>query len=180
MLDNTHPRKHRGTSLSVTADLRLGSSPLNSPHSPVIKLPRDKLVLTSLPSSRAMLLTSFTALYPRIDATDHHYIRTMDLRLSLNHLTKWTGSFGQKATLSMITKLLFTCIATGLLMKESLGLFGFLRCPAQIILLSLSQGDVEESCLILYIKPTSIPGPAPEFRVLLGKVTNTSPQRSPF
>lgn len=79
----------RWLSLVLTADLRPSSFPLSLSHPPVIKHPSDKLVRTMFPSSRAMLLTGFTALRPSVDAIDHHYMHTTDPQLSsLNHLTK--------------------------------------------------------------------------------------------
>lgn len=154
--------------------------------------PSDKLMLTMLPSSRAMLLTSFTACYPGVDATEHHNIHTTDPWLScLNYLTKWTGSLRQ--------------IADGVA-------FCYNQAPVQIVVLpqlcwwkrilvylvylffsqlsnilpsinyksNLGQGMVEESCLTFCRKSTSIPGPATGFRCWLGRATNTPPQRRLF
>lgn len=43
------------SSLAISSDLRSGSSPSNLPHTPVIKLLSDKLVLTTVPGRRTML-----------------------------------------------------------------------------------------------------------------------------
>ena len=188
--DNLHRRKYRCPllpSLAITADLRSGSSPSSLPHPPVIKHSSDKLMLTLLPSSRAMLLTDFTAPCPRLDATDHHYIHTMNPWLSSsNHLTKWTGSLGQKAIPSTVTELLFRLFHCHSFVDGESWFVCFFQLFIHIILPSINykpslrQGDVEESCPTFCRKSASIPGPALRVQVVIMTAHQYLAGKKPF